>query len=157
MVNLIRAGCLVTQCLNVFGHIVKKLDSIYKITSFLMRMETGGSVLILVNSYSLSPYPSSSNYFTPSFSRASVFSPTPTGNMSAVVGVAKSLYDQLSCMGEDSIDGDSFLDLWIYVTLKAYIPELVSGSGSVCVCSTNSYIVVGEWGYWKTTLHQLII
>ncbi len=56
-----------------------------------------------------------------------MFSPTPTGKMSAVVGAAKALYDQLSTMGEDSIDGDSFLDLWIYVTLKANLPELVSG------------------------------
>ena len=37
------------------------------------------------------------------------------------------LYDQFSSMGEESINGHSFLDLWIYVTLKANIPELVSG------------------------------
>jgi len=60
-----------------------------------------------------------------------VFSPTATGKMSAVVGAAKALYDQLSTMGEESIDGDSFLDLWIYVTLKACIPELVSRCGFV--------------------------
>ena len=45
----------------------------------------------------------------------------PTGKMSEVVSAAKAMYDQLSSMGEDIIDGDSFLDLWIYVTLKANI------------------------------------
>ncbi len=58
--------------------------------------------------------------------RATYFSPTPTDKMSAVVAAAKALYDQLSTMGEDSIDGDSFLDLWVYVIIKANIPDLVS-------------------------------
>lgn len=45
--------------------------------------------------------------------------------MSGVVAAAKSLYDQLNMMGETSIDGDSFLDLWIYVIIKANVPNLV--------------------------------
>ncbi len=57
--------------------------------------------------------------------RATYFTPTPTDKMSAIVSSAKALYDQLSRMGEDSIDGDSFLDLWVYVIIKANIPQLV--------------------------------
>lgn len=58
--------------------------------------------------------------------RASYFTPTPTGKMYAVVAAAKALYDQLGEMGESSIDGDSFLDLWIYVIIKAGVKDLVS-------------------------------
>lgn len=45
--------------------------------------------------------------------------------MYSIVAAAKALYDQLSAMGESSIDGDSFLDLWIYVILKANVKNLV--------------------------------
>ena len=45
--------------------------------------------------------------------------------MYAVVAAAKALYEQLGEMGESSIDGDSFLDLWIYVIIKAGIKDLV--------------------------------
>ena len=58
--------------------------------------------------------------------RASYFTPTPTGKMYAVVAAAKALYEQLGEMGESSIDGDSFLDLWIYVIIKASVKDLVS-------------------------------
>ncbi len=58
--------------------------------------------------------------------RASYFTPTPTGKMYAVVAAAKALYEQLGEMGESSIDGDSFLDLWIYVIIKAGVKDLVS-------------------------------
>ena len=51
--------------------------------------------------------------------------------MSALVGVAKALYDQFSSTGEDSINGDFFLTSGF--TLKADIPELVSGQGRVGV------------------------
>ena len=77
----------------------------------------------------------------------------PTGKMSAVVGLAKSVYNQLISMGVDSIDGDS-LDLWIYVTLKANIPELVSGWGKVGVVKKSA---VGWWENCKTTLHSVLI
>ena len=56
--------------------------------------------------------------------------------MSAVVIAAKALYDQLNLMGEASIDGDSFLDLWVYVIIKANIPELVD------IHNTCSYITL---------------
>ena len=52
--------------------------------------------------------------------------------MYAIVAAAKALYDQLGMMGEMSIDGDSFLDLWVYIILKANIKDLVgvvSGCG----------------------------
>ena len=64
--------------------------------------------------------------------RASYFSPNPTDKMYTIVAAAKALYDQLGMMGEMSIDGDSFLDLWIYIILKANIKDLVgvvSGCG----------------------------
>lgn len=61
--------------------------------------------------------------------RATYFTPTPTDKMSGVVAAAKAVYDQLSTMGENSIDGDSFLDLWMYVTIKANVPDLVCGKG----------------------------
>ena len=67
----------------------------------------------------------SNNSVTIILCRATYFSPTPTDKMSAVVAAAKALYDQLNLMGEDSIDGDSFLDLWVYVCIKANIPDLV--------------------------------
>ena len=46
--------------------------------------------------------------------------------MYSVVAAAKALYDQLGDLGETSIDGDAFLDLWIYVIIKANIKDLVS-------------------------------
>ena len=58
--------------------------------------------------------------------RASYFSSTPTDKMYSVVGAAKALYDRLGDIGESSIDGDAFLDLWIYVIIKANIKDLVS-------------------------------
>ena len=58
--------------------------------------------------------------------RASYFSPTPTDKMYAVVAAAKALYEQLGRMGDTSINGDSFLDLWIYVIIKANVRDLVS-------------------------------
>lgn len=57
--------------------------------------------------------------------RASYFSSNPTDKMYAVVAAAKALYDQLGVMREMSIDGDSFLDLWVYVILKANMKDLV--------------------------------
>ncbi len=57
--------------------------------------------------------------------RASYFSSNPTDKMYAVVAAAKALYDQLGMLREMSIDGDSFLDLWVYVILKANIKDLV--------------------------------
>ena len=60
--------------------------------------------------------------------RASYFSSTPTDKMYRVVAAVKALYDQLGDMGERSIDGDSFLDLWIYVIIKANVKDLVSGA-----------------------------
>jgi hypothetical protein len=62
----------------------------------------------------------------PTIYRASYFTPTPTGKMYAVVAAAKALYEQLGEMGESSIDGDSFLDLWIYVIIKAGVKDLVN-------------------------------
>ncbi len=38
-------------------------------------------------------------------------------------------------MGENSIDGDSFLDLWMYVTIKANVPDLVCGRGLQGQCA----------------------
>ncbi len=46
--------------------------------------------------------------------------------MYAVVAAAKALYERLGAMGESSIDGDSFLDLWVYVILRAKVKDLVS-------------------------------
>ena len=57
--------------------------------------------------------------------RGSYFSSTPTDKMYSVVGAAKALYDRLGDIGESSIDGDAFLDLWIYVIIKANIKDLV--------------------------------
>ena len=69
--------------------------------------------------------------------------------MYAVVAAAKALYEQLGEMGESSIDGDSFLDLWIYVIIKAGIKDLVSIQYirhlmihshlimNVCMCATH--------------------
>ena len=73
--------------------------------------------------------------------RASYFSSTPTDKMYSVVSGAKALYDQLGDLGETSIDGDAFLDLWIYIIIKANIKDLVSYSSStrtrasMCVCT----------------------
>ena len=72
--------------------------------------------------------------------RASYFSPNPTDKMYSVVAAAKALYEQLSVMGESSIDGDAFLDLWIYVIIKANVKDLVSGS-------SGGVVAVGEWGW----------
>ena len=58
--------------------------------------------------------------------RASYFSSTPTDKMYSVVAAVKALYDQLGNLEETSIDGDSFLDLWIYVIIKANVKDLVS-------------------------------
>ena len=67
--------------------------------------------------------------------RASYFSPTPTDKMYSVVEAARALYEQLNSMGESSIDGDSFLDLWIYVIIKANVKDLVSDLAMRdCVC-----------------------
>ena len=46
--------------------------------------------------------------------------------MYSVVAAAKALYDRLGELGETSIDGDAFLDLWIYVIVKANVKDLVS-------------------------------
>ena len=46
--------------------------------------------------------------------------------MYSVVAAAKALYDRLEHIGESSVDGDAFLDLWIYVIIKANITDLVS-------------------------------
>ena len=51
--------------------------------------------------------------------------------MYSIVAAAKALYDQLGMMGEMSIDGDSFLDLWIYIIVKANIRDLVGVVSSV--------------------------
>ena len=67
--------------------------------------------------------------------RASYFTPIPTGKMYAVVEAAKALYEQLGDMGESSIDGDSFLDLWIYVIIKAGVKDLVCLQHA-CTCNT---------------------
>lgn len=61
----------------------------------------------------------------PTQHRASYFSPTPTDKMYAVVAAAKALYERLGAMGESSIDGDTFLDLWVYVILRAKVKDLV--------------------------------
>ena len=60
--------------------------------------------------------------------------------MYSVVAAAKALYEQLSVMGESSIDGDAFLDLWIYVIIKANVKDLVSGS-------SGGVVAVGEWDW----------
>ena len=57
--------------------------------------------------------------------RASYFSSTPTDKMYSVVSAVKALYDQLESLEETSIDGDAFLDLWIYVIIKANVKDLV--------------------------------
>ena len=59
--------------------------------------------------------------------------------MYAVVAAAKALYEQLGEMGESSIDGDSFLDLWIYVIIKAGVKDLVNRLYSI-VLHVHVYI-----------------
>ena len=71
--------------------------------------------------------------------RASYFSSTATDKMYSVVGAAKALYDRLGDIGESSIDGDAFLDLWIYVIIKANIKDLVS----LCVSCIMTSICEG--------------
>ena len=66
--------------------------------------------------------------------------------MYTIVAAAKALYDQLGMMGEMSIDGDSFLDLWIYIILKANIKDLV---GVVSGCGYHG------WLFEAYTLHQV--
>ena len=51
--------------------------------------------------------------------------------MYSIVAAAKALYDQLGEMGETSIDGDSFLDLWIYVIIKANVKDMVRKEGEM--------------------------
>jgi len=51
--------------------------------------------------------------------------------MYTIVAAAKALYEQLGVMGEMSIDGDSFLDLWIYIILKANMRDMVGVVSSV--------------------------
>ena len=78
--------------------------------------------------------------------RASYFSLTPTDKMYSVVAAAKALYDQLGDLGETSIDGDAFLDLWIYVIIKANIKDLVSDVYTVAhmymYITVHSYVAV---------------
>ena len=85
--------------------------------------------------------------------RASYFSSTPTDKMYSVVGAAKALYDRLGDIGESSIDGDAFLDLWIYVITKANIKDLVSLlfvylKKFVCMYAQNSpFNLKPLWGF----------
>ena len=103
--------------------------------------------LCTLNIYFLSPLPLSPSVFLslpfsllPSLPphRASYFSPNPTDKMYTIVAAAKALYDQLGMMGEMSIDGDSFLDLWIYIILKANIKDLV---GVVSGCGLSWFTI----------------
>ena len=70
--------------------------------------------------------------------------------MYTIVAAAKALYDQLGVMGEMSIDGDSFLDLWIYVILKANVKDLV-GSYPYLIPHTNVKDLVGSYPYPHTS------
>lgn len=83
--------------------------------------------------------------------RATYFTPTPTDKMSGVVAAAKAVYDQLSTMGENSIDGDSFLDLWMYVTIKANVPDLATSIEFMSLYG-NPALGMDEAGYYLTTL-----
>ena len=65
--------------------------------------------------------------------------------MYTIVAAAKALYDQLGVMGEMSIDGDSFLDLWVYVILKANIKDLLGNlTGSFLAIASSP---VTAWGW----------
>ena len=52
--------------------------------------------------------------------------------MYSVVAAVKALYDQLGYLGESSVDGDAFLDLWIYVIIKANVKDLVNIDYQTC-------------------------
>ncbi len=70
--------------------------------------------------------------------------------MYAVVAAAKALYERLGAMGESSIDGDTFLDLWVYVILRAKVKDLVSGCvvmktwmiNNMCVYQNLYFIII---------------
>ena len=70
--------------------------------------------------------------------------------MYAVVAAAKALYEQLGEMGESSIDGDSFLDLWIYVIIKAGVKDLVS-----CQLCSGFFLEIFQRGVRSTDRHAL--
>ena len=76
------------------------------------------------------------------FYRGSYFSQSPTDKMFSIVAAAKALHDQLGMMDEGGIDGgiyflycvytltvniniDTFLDLWVYVSIQANIKNMV--------------------------------
>ena len=71
--------------------------------------------------------------------------------MYAVVASAKALYDRLGLMGESAIDGDTFLDLWVYVILKANVKDLVS----FCTTSRISYKYIYWVFFTSQNLHKL--
>jgi hypothetical protein len=87
--------------------------------------------------------------------RASYFSSTPTDKMYSVVGAAKALYDRLGDIGESSIDGDAFLDLWIYVIIKANIKDLATNL-LFMIEYGNPQLSCGEAGYYLTTLEAAV-
>jgi hypothetical protein len=87
--------------------------------------------------------------------RASYFSSTPTDKMYSVVAAAKALYDKLGDIGEGSIDGDAFLDLWIYVIIKANIKNLATNLAFM-IDYGNPQLACGEAGYYLTTLEAAV-
>lgn len=88
--------------------------------------------------------------------RATCFYPNPTDKMYSVVAAAKALYDQLGNTKDLSIDGDSFLDLWVYAILKANIPDAVSNLQFMKEYG-NPRLGNDEAGYYLTTMEAALL
>eukprot|EP00731_Ephydatia_muelleri_P021558 Em0014g149a len=88
--------------------------------------------------------------------QAACFYPNPTDKMYSIVAAAKALYDQLGNTKDLSIDGDSFLDLWVYAILKANIPDAVSNLQFMKEYG-NPRLSNDEAGYYLTTMEAALL
>ena len=77
---------------------------------------------------------------------------SPTKKMTTILRAASAVYESAKQLQpEMTLGGDNFIDIWVYVVLKAEIPKLPS---TVAYLSehTSSDLMTSEMGYYFTCL-----